>query len=153
MKILHTHFYKTNMIISPHFVLHAPRAFAYGVPKRPSHMYIRICREKGDKILYAQFYRKNIIYLSHFVLHAPRTFAYGGKSGNMIYDPLVEPTEFKSEEEYRTKRTHTINHFYEKLLLLKDLMNTNTGKRLAKQRHQYMKDFLDQFYNEWEGRL
>ena len=82
-----------------------------------------------------------------------RTFAYGGKSGNMIYDPLVEPTEFKSEEEYRTKRTHTINHFYEKLLLLKDLMNTNTGKRLAKQRHQYMKDFLDQFYNEWEGRL
>lgn len=82
-----------------------------------------------------------------------RTFAYGGKSGNMIYDPLIKPTDFKSEEEYRTTRTHTINHFYEKLLLLKDLMNTQTGKKLAKKRHQYMLDFLDQFYAEWDGKL
>lgn len=81
-----------------------------------------------------------------------RTFAYGGKAGNMIYDPDVDPTNFKSEEEYRTKRTHTINHFYEKLLLLKDRMNTVEGKRLAEERHNYMLKFLTQFYNEWEGK-
>lgn len=82
-----------------------------------------------------------------------RTFAYGAKYGNVIYDPEVHPTEFKSEEEYRTKRTHTINHFYEKLLLLKDLMNTTTGKAIAEQRHRYMEGFLDQFYNEWNGKV
>ena len=82
-----------------------------------------------------------------------RTFAYGGKYGNMIYDPKVKPTDFKSEEEYRTTRTHTINHFYEKLLLLKDLMNTTTGKKIAAQRHEYMERFLDQFYREWEGNV
>lgn len=82
-----------------------------------------------------------------------RTFAYGAKHGNMIYDPEIKPADFKSEEEYRTKRTHTINHFYEKLLLLKDLMNTESGKKIAEERHQYMIDFLDQFYGEWEGRL
>lgn len=82
-----------------------------------------------------------------------RTFAYGGKAGNMIYDPSVNPTDFQSEEEYRTKRTHTINHFYEKLLLLKDLMNTEAGKRLAEERHNYMLKFLDQFYGEWEGKF
>jgi uncharacterized protein len=82
-----------------------------------------------------------------------RTFAYGGKYGNMIYDPEVSPTDFQSEEEYRTKRTHTINHFYEKLLKLKELMNTETGKKLAQRRHQYMEDFLRQFYGEWEGKF
>ena len=82
-----------------------------------------------------------------------RTFAYGGKYGNVIYDPEIKPTDFKSEEEYRTKRTHTINHFYEKLLKLKEGMNTETGKKLAAERHQFMEHFLDQFYKEWEGRL
>ncbi|UKN02660.1 HD domain-containing protein [Paracrocinitomix mangrovi] len=82
-----------------------------------------------------------------------RTFAFGGKYGNMIYDPEIKPTNFQSEEEYRIKRTHTINHFYEKLLLLKDLMNTDTGKKLAAERHDYMKAFLDQFYAEWDGKL
>lgn len=82
-----------------------------------------------------------------------RTFAYGGKFGNMIYDPTISPTDFKSEEEYRKTRTHTINHFYEKLLKLKDLMNTQAGRSLALQRHQYMEQFLAQFYGEWEGKL
>lgn len=80
-----------------------------------------------------------------------RTFAFGGKFGNLIYDPAVKPTNFQSAEAYRTKRTHTINHFYEKLLLLKDGMNTATGKKIAQQRHNYMEDFLAQFYAEWEG--
>lgn len=80
-----------------------------------------------------------------------RTFAYGGKAGNMIYDPAVDPTEFKSAEEYRTKRTHTINHFYEKLLLLKEGMNTETGKLLAAERDLFMVRFLEQFYAEWNG--
>jgi uncharacterized protein len=82
-----------------------------------------------------------------------RTFAYGGKFGNEIYNPEVKPTDFKSEQHYRDSRTHTINHFYEKLLLLKDKMNTKSGKALARQRHDFMQGFLDQFYGEWEGRL
>ena len=81
-----------------------------------------------------------------------RTFAYGGKAGNMIYDPSIQPTNFKSAEEYRTKRTHTINHFYEKLLQLKDGMNTTTGLQLANQRDAFMRSFLEQFYSEWEGK-
>lgn len=81
-----------------------------------------------------------------------RTFAYGGKAGNMIYDPSIQPTNFKSAEEYRTKRTHTINHFYEKLLQLKDGMNTTTGLQLAYQRDAFMRSFLEQFYSEWEGK-
>lgn len=82
-----------------------------------------------------------------------RTFAYGGKYGNVIYDPEVKPVDFKSAEQYRNTRTHTINHFYEKLLKLKDLMNTSTGKRLAEERHQFMEIFLKQFYAEWEGKV
>lgn len=81
-----------------------------------------------------------------------RTFAFGGKFGNLLYDPEVPPASFSSAEDYRKNRTHTINHFYEKLLLLKDRMNTDTGKKLAEQRHAYMQDFLDQFYREWEGK-
>ena len=80
-----------------------------------------------------------------------RTFAYGGKTGNLIYHPEIKPSDFKTEEEYRTKRTHTINHFYEKLLNLKDGMNTESGKVMANQRHQYMENFLEQFYGEWNG--
>lgn len=80
-----------------------------------------------------------------------RTFAYGGKSGNLIYHPDIAPTKFKNEAEYRNKRTHTINHFYEKLLKLKEGMNTKTGKNLANQRHKYMEDFLNEFYAEWNG--
>lgn len=82
-----------------------------------------------------------------------RTFAYGGKSGNMIYDPEIKPTQFKSEDEYRTKRTHTINHFYEKLLKLKDSMNTEAAKKIAEKRHLFMEQFLEQFYDEWNGKI
>lgn len=80
-----------------------------------------------------------------------RTFAYGGKFGNEIYNPSIKPQNFKSAEEYRNSRTHTINHFYEKLLKLKEGMNTETGKRLAEERHNFMLKFLEQFYAEWEG--
>lgn len=80
-----------------------------------------------------------------------RTFAFGGKFGSVMYDPAIAPTTFSSAEEYRAKRSHTINHFYEKLLLLKDKMNTPTGKKLAEQRHDYMTGFLNQFYDEWNG--
>jgi len=80
-----------------------------------------------------------------------RTFAFGGKFGNEIYNPHVDPSNFKNAEEYRTKRTHTINHFYEKLLLLKDKMNTNSARKIADSRHAFMENFLKQFYAEWEG--
>ena len=79
-----------------------------------------------------------------------RTFAYGGKVGNPIYDPEVPPSEFKSSKDYLNNRTHTINHFYEKLLKLKEGMNTTTGHKLAETRHRFMEEFLKQFYAEWE---
>lgn len=82
-----------------------------------------------------------------------RTFAFGGKFGNLLYHPEIPPATFKSAEEYRKNRTHTINHFYEKLLLLKDKMNTPTAKRLAHERHGFMELFLNQFYAEWEGKI
>ena len=68
-----------------------------------------------------------------------------------MYDPSIAPNLNMTKEEYKKSTAPTINHFYEKLLLLKDLMNTESGKRIAEQRHQYMEGFLNQFYNEWNG--
>jgi uncharacterized protein len=81
-----------------------------------------------------------------------RTFNYGGFKNRAIYDPSIAPNLNMTKEEYKKSKAPTINHFYEKLLLLKDLMNTQSGKRIAEQRHQYMEGFLIQFYNEWNGR-
>lgn len=81
-----------------------------------------------------------------------RTFNYGGYKNNGLYDPEIQPKLKMTKEEYKNHKGTTINHFYEKLLLLKDLMNTETGKKLAESRHQYMEGFLEQFYNEWEGK-
>lgn len=78
-----------------------------------------------------------------------RTFNFGGFKNNRIYDPQLPPQLNMTKEEYKKSNGTTINHFYEKLLLLKDLMNTDTGKKLAEHRHQVMLDFLDQFYKEW----
>jgi uncharacterized protein len=82
-----------------------------------------------------------------------RTFAFGGKFGSLLYHPDIKPIHHQSLESYQKNRTHTINHFYEKLLLLKDLMHTSTAKQIAVQRHQFMEQFLEQFYKEWEGKL
>lgn len=82
-----------------------------------------------------------------------RTFAFGGKFGSLLYHPNIKPIQHKSLESYQKNRTHTINHFYEKLLLLKDLMHTQSAKQIALQRHQFMEDFLTQFFNEWNGVL
>lgn len=78
-----------------------------------------------------------------------RTFAYGGFVGQPIYDPNTPPNTHNSKEAYASQRTHTVNHFYEKLLLLKDRMHTPTAKQLAEERHQLMLDFLANFYKEW----
>lgn len=78
-----------------------------------------------------------------------RAFNYGGFKNRALYDPSIPPNLEMSKEEYKKSKAPTLNHFYEKLLLLKDKMNTTTGKRLAQQRHQYMIDFLEQFYQEW----
>lgn len=80
-----------------------------------------------------------------------RTFAYGGSRGRGIYDPNILPVMHADFEAYKKNNTHTINHFYEKLLLLKDQMQTKTGRALAEQRHQFMLTFLDQFFHEWNG--
>lgn len=81
-----------------------------------------------------------------------RAFNYGGYKNREMYDPSVEPKTNLSKEEYKNTTAPTINHFYEKLLLLKDKMNTPTAKAIAEQRHQYMEGFLQQFYAEWQGK-
>ncbi|MFV8829078.1 HD domain-containing protein [Alkalihalobacterium sp. APHAB7] len=80
-----------------------------------------------------------------------RTFAFGGAKGNIMYDPSIKPRRDMSKEEYQKRDNTAINHFYEKLLKLKGLMNTPYGKQLAEDRHLYMEQFLNQFYKEWEG--
>ncbi|MDH7447431.1 HD domain-containing protein [Aquimarina sp. 2201CG14-23] len=82
-----------------------------------------------------------------------RCFNYGGFKNRALYDPQIMPNLTMTKEEYKNSTAPTINHFYEKLLLLKDRMNTATGKRIAASRHHFMEAFLEQFYNEWEGRL
>jgi len=82
-----------------------------------------------------------------------RAFAYGGYKQREIYNPDISPEEFKTKEEYKKSTNPTVNHFYEKLLLLKDLMNTKKGKAMAKDRHVFMESYLDQFYKEWDGKL
>ena len=80
-----------------------------------------------------------------------RTFNYGGFKNRVIYNPEIKPNLNMSKEEYKNSDAPTINHFYEKLLLLKDKMNTKTGKEIAAQRHDFMELFLNQFYAEWNG--
>lgn len=78
-----------------------------------------------------------------------RTFNFGGYKNNVIYDPEIKPNVNQSKEEYKKSKCTTINHFYEKLLLLKHLMHTETAKKIAEERHQFMLQFLEQFYKEW----
>ncbi len=80
-----------------------------------------------------------------------RTFNYGGFRNREIYNPGIPPVPGMDKETYRLSQAPTINHFYEKLLLLKDLMNTGTGKRMAERRHDFMLAYLDEFFREWEG--
>lgn len=80
-----------------------------------------------------------------------RAFTYGGFKGRELYNPNIEPNLNMSKAEYKASAAPTINHFYEKLLLLKDKMNTPTAKHLAEARHQFMEDYLDQFDAEWNG--
>lgn len=81
-----------------------------------------------------------------------RAFAYGGSKHRPLYLPHLEPQLHETFEEYKTAQGHTINHFYEKLLLLKDRMNTASAKALAEERHRFMEIFLEQFYREWNFR-
>jgi uncharacterized protein len=80
-----------------------------------------------------------------------RTFNYGGFKNRQLYNPNIAPKLNMTKEEYKKSEAPTINHFYEKLLLLKDKMNTETGKQIAQERHKFMELFLSQFYAEWDG--
>lgn len=80
-----------------------------------------------------------------------RTFNYGGHKGRTIYNPHIKPNLQLTKEEYKSSDAPTLNHFYEKLLLLKDRMNTRTGMEMALKRHDFMLSYLDQFYKEWDG--
>jgi uncharacterized protein len=81
-----------------------------------------------------------------------RCFAYGGSKGHEMHNPEKQPTIGISEEDYKKDTGTQINHFYEKLLLLKDRMNTKTAKAIAQHRHEFMKTYLDEFFAEWEGK-
>lgn len=81
-----------------------------------------------------------------------RTFTYGGSRRRIMYDPEMKPTLHQTKEDYIKSESPTVNHFYEKLLLLKDLMNTKTAKEIAKGRHDFMLEFLKRFYAEWDGK-
>ncbi len=81
-----------------------------------------------------------------------RAFNYGGFKNRALYNPEIAPNLKMTKEEYKNTQAPTLNHFYEKLLLLKDRMNTETGKKIALERHQYMESFLEQFYDEWNGK-
>ena len=80
-----------------------------------------------------------------------RAFNYGGFKNRPLYNPNIAPNLHMNKEEYKSSEAPTLNHFYEKLLLLKDKMNTETGKQIAQERHRYMEGFLSQFYAEWDG--
>jgi uncharacterized protein len=80
-----------------------------------------------------------------------RAFNYGGFKNRTIYNPAIKPNLTMSKEEYKNADAPTINHFYEKLLSLKDKMNTESGKKIAEKRHEFMEMFLEQFYGEWQG--
>jgi uncharacterized protein len=80
-----------------------------------------------------------------------RAFNYGGFVGRELYNPAIKPALGMTKEEYKSSYSPTINHFYEKLLLLKDRMNTATGKKMAEQRHHFMMEYLEQFLREWDG--
>ncbi len=81
-----------------------------------------------------------------------RTFAYGGYKAREIYNPAIKPEKHDTFEKYKNNKGTSINHFYEKLLLLKNLMNTKTGKRIAEKRHKFTVLFLKQFLREWKGK-
>jgi len=80
-----------------------------------------------------------------------RCFNYGGFKNRALYDPEIKPNLKMTKEEYKKSKAPTINHFYEKLLLLKDKMNTKTGLIIAQRRHSFMNEFLQQFFDEWDG--
>lgn len=80
-----------------------------------------------------------------------RTFVYAGSKGDLIYDPSIQPRQHMTSNAYRHEQSTAINHFYEKLLKLKDLMNTKTGLKIAEERHAFLASFLTQFHREWEG--
>ncbi len=82
-----------------------------------------------------------------------RTFNYGGFKNRPLYNPNIQPNMNMSKEAYKNSESPTLNHFYEKLLLLKDKMNTPTGKKIAQNRHDFMVTFLSRFYAEWDGEL
>ena len=81
-----------------------------------------------------------------------RCFAYGGHKGREIYNPEIKYVMHQTSEEYKNNSGPSVNHFYEKLFLLKDLMNTKTAKKIAVGRHKFMKEYLDEFFAEWEGK-
>ena len=81
-----------------------------------------------------------------------RTFNYGGHMGREIFNPTIPPNLNMTKEEYKKSTAPTLNHFYEKLLLLKELMNTDTARKIAEKRHTFMEEFLQEFLQEWDGK-
>jgi len=113
------------------------------------HDWFHIERVYNNSLLIAKTENVNELIIA---LGIARCFNYGGFKNRKIFDPSILPNMKMTKEEYKTSSSPTINHFYEKLLLLKDRMNTKTGKRIALARHQFMEQYLEQFYSEWDGK-
>jgi len=136
--------------------------------------FLRTLLLKEETIIHVQQIIRNLSYkasLGHITFHSKeldvvqdadrldaigaigiaRAFTYGGFKNRLMYDPGIEPDLHMSKEAYKNTTAPTINHFYEKLLRLKDLMKTTEGRKIAAQRHDFMLQYLDQFYKEWEG--
>src|SRR5699024_4019704 len=86
---------------------------------------------------------------AHEAIRMTRTYQYSEATGQALYDPIMQPRTNMTLEQYRNENSSAINHIYEKLLLLKETMNTEEGKQIAEQRHRFMEQFLVQFYEEW----
>ena len=134
-----------------------------GVPEKTRHQVVDIVRKVSFKNSLDNKVQKNKSIELAIVQDADRldaigaigiarTFHYGGFKNREIYNPDIAPDIHQSKEAYKKSTTPTINHFYEKLLRIKSMMNTETGKALAENRHQFMEKYLEQFYAEWEAK-
>ncbi len=132
-------------------ILKIPKNYALQIVEIITHLsYSANIERKYNLILEGQIVQDADRLDALGALGIARVFSHAGKHTSKIYDPEIKPKTYKSTKEYREYKNTAINHFYEKLFLLKDLMNTKTGRKLALKREKIMKKYLEEFYKEWD---